>query len=124
MARPRKSTATATKPNAEGRVNMANVLTPDRIQELLAAGRTRGAYGTVLSNFLESKEPGIEVPLDSGEIAGKSSKQAKTGLDGARKRTDEKGGLVYAGAQNVRVIEQDGKVYLINTSVTSDDDEE
>jgi len=102
---------------------MATVLDAAKIQELLAVGRTRGAYGTVLSNFLESGEPGIEVPLDSGEIAGKSSKQAKTGLDNARKRTDEKGGLVYAGAQNVRVIEQDGKVYLINTSVTSEEDE-
>jgi len=123
MARQRKSTATATKPNTEGRVNMANVLDPAKIQELLAAGRTRGAYGTVLSDFLTSGEAGIEVPLDSGPIAGKSSKQAKTGLDSARKRTDEKGNLVYAGAQNVRVIEQDGHVYLINTDSAEEADE-
>lgn len=102
---------------------MANVLDPTRIQELLAAGRTRGAYGSVLKTFLDSGEAGIEVPLDSGEIAGKSSKQAKTGLDNARKRTDDNGKLVYDGSQNVRVIEQEGHVYLINTSVTSDEDE-
>lgn len=102
---------------------MANVLDPAKIQELLAAGRTRGAYGTVLSTFLESGNPGEEVDLTSGPIAGKSSKQAKTGLDNARKRTDDKGALVYAGAQNVRVIEQDGHVYLINTGVATDEDE-
>jgi hypothetical protein len=121
MARQRKSTVTTSKPN-EGRVTMANVLDPARIQELLAAGRTRGAYGSVLKSFLDSGEAGIEVPLDSGEIAGKSSKQAKTGLDNARKRTDDNGKLVYEGSQNVRVIEQEGHVFLINTSVTSDEE--
>lgn len=120
MARSRNS-KTSDKPN-EGRVTMANVLDQATIQALLAAGRTRGAYGTVLQEFLESGEAGIEVDLTSGAIAGKSSKQAKTGLDSARKRTDEKGNLVYAGGQNVRVIEQDGHVYLINTGVASDED--
>ena len=104
---------------------MSNVLTPERIQELLAAGRTRGAYGQVLKNFLDSGDPGIEVPLDTGEIAGKSSKQAKTGLDMARKRTDDNGNLVYPGANAVRVVEQDGHVFLINTGVAGEaaDDE-
>lgn len=102
---------------------MANVLDPAKIQELLAAGRTRGAYGTVLADFLTSGDAGIEVPLDNGPIAGKNSKQAKTGLDNARKRTDDAGKLVYDGAQNVRVIEQEGHVYLINTAVTVEDEE-
>lgn len=119
MARSRKSSTTSTA--NEGREKMANVLTADAIQALLAAGRTRGAYGTVLSEFLESGEAGIEVDLSTGPIAGKTSKQAKTGLDSARKRTDEKGNLVYAGAQNVRVIEQEGHVYLINTGAASDE---
>lgn len=124
MARQRRASSTATKPEHGREGKMANVLDPAKIQELLAAGRTRGAYGTVLSDFLTSGEAGIEVDLTSGPIAGKSSKQAKTGLDSARKRTDEKGNLVYAGAQNVRVIEQDGHVYLINTGEAVSDDEE
>jgi len=124
MARQRKSTATATEPeNGREGNKMAGVLDAAKIQELLQAGRTRGAYGTVLSDFLSSGEAGIEVDLTSGPIAGKSSKQAKTGLDSARKRTDEKGKLVYDGSQNVRVIEQDGHVYLINTGAASEDEE-
>ena len=122
MARSRNKPATTTE--SKGGNNMSNVLTPERIQELLADGRTRGAYGQVLKSFLDSGDAGIEVPLDTGDIAGKSSKQAKTGLDMARKRTDDNGNLVYPGANAVRVVEQDGHVFLINTGVAGEASED
>lgn len=98
---------------------MANTLTPDKIAELLAKGRVRGGYDRVLTDFFASGEAGIQVDLETGPIAGKTSKQAKTGLDLARKRTDQNGKLVHAEGVNVRVIESDGNVYLINTGLAS-----
>lgn len=98
---------------------MTNTLTPDKIAELLSKGRARGAYDAPLSDFLSSGEAGIEVPL-TGALAGKTGKQAKSGFDAARKRTDQNGKLVHEGGNNVRVIEADGNVYLINTAVTSE----
>lgn len=96
-------------------------LTPEKIAELLAKGRARGAYDPVLADFLASGEAGIEVEA-SGALAGRTSKQIKTGLDNARKRTNENGKLVHEGGNNVRVIEADGSVYLINTAVTPQED--
>lgn len=96
-------------------------LTPDKIAELLSKGRARGAYDQPLADFLTSGEAGIEVPLN-GAFTGKNGKQVKAGFDAARKRTDANGKLVHEGAQNVRVIEADGNVYLINTSVVTDDE--
>lgn len=96
-------------------------LTPDKIAELLAKGRARGAYDKPLADFIASGEAGIEVEL-TGALAGRNSKQAKSGFDAARKRTDANGKLVTEGSQNVRVIEADGSVYLINTAVTVDED--
>lgn len=92
-----------------------------KIAELLAKGRVRGGYDKVLSDFLANGEAGIEVDLTTGVIAGKTSKQAQMGLNLAKKRTDDNGKLIHEGAQNVRVIESDGNVYLINTAVTQED---
>ena len=96
-------------------------LTPEKIAELLAKGRARGAYDPVLADFIASGEAGIEVEL-TGALAGRNAKQVKTGLDNARKRTNDNGKLVHEGAQNVRVIEADDTVYLINTAVTPQED--
>ena len=101
---------------------MTNVLTAEKIAELLAAGRVRGGYDKVLADFIESGEAGIEVDLSSGHIAGKTAKQATTGLNLARKRTDDNGKLKVEGANTVRVVEQDGHVFLINTAVTTSED--
>lgn len=97
-----------------------SALSPDQIAALLAKGRTRGDYDRVLRDFVESGEAGIEVPLSEGALAGKTSKQAKTGLDNARKRTNDQGKLVVEGAQNVKVIENEGHVYLINVSASTE----
>lgn len=97
-------------------------LTPEKIAELLSKGRARGAYDPVLKDFIASGEAGIEVEF-TGTLAGRNAKQVKTGLDNARKRTDDNGKLIHDGAQNVRVIESDEHVYLINTAVTTNEEE-
>jgi len=97
-------------------------LTPDKIAELLSKGRARGAYDPVMESFLTSGEAGIQVEA-TGALAGKTGKQIKSGLEAAKKRTNDNGVLVHEGAQNVRVIEADDNVYLINTAAVTDDSE-
>lgn len=93
-----------------------SALTPDMISELLSSQRTRGDYDKALSEFLKSGETAIEVNTDSGVLAGKSADQVKTGLENAKKRTNESGQLVHTGANNVRVIKKEEAVFLIDTS--------
>lgn len=97
---------------------MATALDPATIQELLSKQKSRGDYDVELREFLAGGEAGIEVSLSDGRFAGKPSGTVKTGLDNARKRTNDAGGLVHEGAQNVKVIESDGHVYLINVAVS------
>jgi hypothetical protein len=99
------------------------------IQELLAGSRTRGAGTEVIKDFLNSEEPGIEVDLSSGPLAGKNPGQAYTTLVNAKKRTktNEDGSTVLAmpEAAKVRVIKRnagdkdnaDWHVYLVNTDL-------
>jgi hypothetical protein len=92
------------------------------ITELLSKQRTRGDYGTVIRNFLESNEAGIEVPLDSGPLAGKTADQVKIGLDNARKRVDSNTGQPdFPQGHALKVVKvgkegEDQHVYLIDTS--------
>jgi len=99
---------------------MTNVLDATTIAALLAKGRVRGGYDKVLADFIESGDAGIEVDLTSGHIAGKTAKQATTGLNLARKRVDDNGKPRIEGGASVRVVEQDGSVFLINTAVASE----
>lgn len=96
---------------------MAQTLDAATIQALLAKGRSRGDYETILREFVTSGEAGWQVPLDSGALAGKTAKQAKTSFDNARKRMGDDGKLKVEGGNNVKVIVSDDQVYLINTAV-------
>src|SRR5262245_36054863 len=108
MARRRQHNPSPATITTTTRSNMSTTLTPDQITALLAKGRTRGDYEQVLREFLDSSEAGIQVPLDSGALAGKTAKQAKTGFDNAKKRTNSDGtGLAIAGANHVKVIAAD-----------------
>ena len=100
----------------------APALNADRIAQLLGKAKTRGLYGSELSEFLSSGEAGIEVTLD-GRFAGKTAKQVQTGLNNARKHVSSVTNQpTYPGGNNVSVIvdkDEDGNehVYLINTAV-------
>lgn len=98
---------------------MAAVLDADTIAALLAGQKSRGDYDRVITEFLTSGEPGWLVDLETGPLAGKSAKQVKTGLDNARKRTDQAGKLVHEGGADIKVILNDEKAYVINTAVAA-----
>jgi len=99
------------------------------IQELLAGSRTRGAGTEVLESFLNSGEPGIEVDLTNGPLAGKEPGKAYTTLTNARKRTRtaEGGATVLANPELgvIRVIKRNSgtadapewHVFLVNTDL-------
>jgi hypothetical protein len=101
---------------------MANALTAEQIQALLSNQKSRGDYDAEIREFLAGGEAGILVPLDSGRFSGKDAKKVKTGLDNARKRTTDAGGLVHEGANNVKVIVSEDQVFLVNTAVAAGDE--
>lgn len=112
-----------------------SALSPEMITELLQKQRTRGDYETVIRNFLETGEQGIEVPLDSGPLTGKTAEQVKIGLDNARKRVGSDGKPSIEGGHALKVVKvgnadknEEQHVYLIDTSKvqgqSSDDNEE
>ncbi len=99
-----------------------STLSPDMITQLLQKQRTRGDYESLIRSFLDSGEAGIEVPLDSGPLTGKTADQAKIGLDNARKRVDSTTGQpVIVGGHALKVVKvgkegEEQHVYLIDTS--------
>lgn len=121
------SVAVATK--TTNKENRMSALSPDTIQELLSKTRSRGDYGQVLADFLKSGDAGIEVPLDTGALAGKTAAQAAVGFNNARTAVNkETGQPVHSGGHAVKVIKQvekdsdgndvePGRVYLINTAL-------
>lgn len=108
---------------------MADVLSMDEIGELLAGARTKGSGTEVIQNFLDSNEPGVEVDLSSGALAGKDPGKAYTTLNNARKRTitAADGSPVAANPEfgKVKVLKRnkgtkenpDWHVFLINTDL-------
>lgn len=104
----------------------ANVLDANMIAELLSKQKSRGDYDAQVDEFLAEGVAGIEISLTEGRFQGKKAAQVKTGLDNARKRTKDGGGLVHEGGQFLKVIAVTGgegeedHVYLINTAVTAE----
>lgn len=106
------------------------------IARLRAAQKTKGEYDAEIAEFLSSGHPGVEVSLEEGRFAGKKGENVKTGLDNARKRTNEAGTLVHSGGNYVSVMligsskpNEDGStdeqhVYLFNTALSAESDDE
>lgn len=90
---------------------MANVLSEDRINELLSMSKQRGLYEAEINSFVASGSRGVEVPLDSGTFAGKKAQSVKTGLDNARKKLDD-----VEVKNAIRVIKEEDHVFLLNTA--------
>lgn len=95
-----------------------NPLDASAIQELLSESRSRGDYATVLKEFIDSGEAGIEVDTSAGVLAGRSADKVSVGLNNAKKAMNENGTLKITGAENVRVVKRgkddDARVFLIN----------
>lgn len=90
---------------------MANVLSADKVAELLASSKQRGVYEDELKSILAHGNRGEQVDLESGTLAGKKPQSVKTGLENAKKKLDED---VRA---NVRIILSEDQVFVINTAV-------
>lgn len=118
-------TPTNINTNTNKENNRMSALSPDQITALLSKTRSRGDYDTVLEEFLNSGEAGIEVDLTSGPLAGKTADQAFVGFNNARTRVNkETAKPVHEGGHAIKVIKEKpanegepGAVYLVNTSL-------
>lgn len=78
------------------------------LEALLAGSRQRGEYDRQIKAFLNSDLQAAQVNLDEGPFKGKKAASVKTGFEGAIKRDG-----APEGAENVRVIVQADKVFLV-----------
>lgn len=135
MARKRKKTqavrTTFVEPsgnNANNRTkgNKMTGLTPDQIKGLLANSRTKGEYSEYLGDFIESGDAGVCANDEWVSLADRKDTTVKQGFENAKNAKN-----APEGAENVKVIKNEGKVFLINLvvagmgpdEVTDDDDD-
>lgn len=84
-------------------------LTSDQIQALLGQTRTKGVYIARLNEFLASGEQGVCAHDDYMELKDKAASTVKQGFENAKN-----GKNAAEGADQVKVITNEDKVYLIN----------
>lgn len=84
-------------------------LTADQIQALLGQTRTKGQYLVYLNKFIDSGEQGIDVQDEWVDLREKKESTLKQGFENAKQNKE-----AHEDAQFVRVLVNDGKVYLIN----------
>lgn len=110
MARSKtKNVGSTTDNNTERNNKMAGGLTAEQIQALLGKTRTKGQYIVYLNKFVESGEAGICVNEEFADLASKKASTLKQGFEGAKNAKD-----AVEGAEFVKVVPNDDKVYLIN----------
>lgn len=106
MARQR-SKARPTNTNTNERNVVA--LTPEQIAELLSNTRTKGQYDGFLGQFIDSGEAGVNAMEQWVELKGKKATTVKQGFDNAKAKN-----TAPEGADRVKVISQEGSVFLLN----------
>lgn len=94
-------------------------LTPEQIEALLGKTRTKGAYAKYLADFIESGEEGVEVGEQWADLKGKKDTTVKQGFENAKNHKD-----APAGADMVKVISNEGSVYLLNLALLAGSTEE
>lgn len=121
MARQRRSSRSSTKNEASsedsgntqtqqerGSKKMAG-LSPDQVAALLSKTRTKGQYIQYLNEFIDGGEMGVEVGEQWVALKDKKATTLKQGFDNAKDNKE-----AHDGAENIQVIKQDEKVYLVN----------
>ena len=97
---------------------MSNLFTPVEdeatLAEVLAGARGRGDYRTILEAFVGAGIRMAEIPLTEGLLEGKQASTVKTGFENAKN-----GKNPPAGADQVRVVKKEDKIYLVNQAVAS-----
>lgn len=94
-------------------------LTPDQIKALLGKTRQKGLYVQKLNEFLESGEAGISVKEKWVEFAEKKDTTLKQGFDNAKENKE-----AGEGSENIKVIANEGDVYLINLALAAEESPE
>src|SRR6266487_426075 len=112
MARKRRNTQPQTNNEREA-PRMAGLTAAD-IQALLSRSRTKGQYLVRLNEFIESGEMGVCANENWVEFADKKASTLKQGFEGARQNKE-----AAEGSDNVKVISNEEKVYLINLTVAA-----
>ena len=127
MARTRRSSSKtkneSTTTGDSGNANATNVaqtergskkmagLSPDQVAALLSKTRTKGQYIQYLNEFIDGGEMGVEVGEQWVALKDKKGTTLKQGFDNAKDNKE-----AHEGAENIQVIKQDEKVYLVNLS--------
>lgn len=87
-------------------------LSPDEVRAIYAKRRTKGLYDSMLVEFLNSEDNGVDVKVQWPELADKKAQTLKQGFENSK---DRKG--APEGSDNVDVIVDGENVYLINKVV-------
>jgi hypothetical protein len=97
---------------------MSNMFTPiddtEELNAILAGARGRGDYKTVLGAFIDAGIRLAQVPLDNGLFEGKKAQTVKTGFENAKTSKEPP-----QGADQVKVVKKDDKIYLVNQAVAT-----
>jgi hypothetical protein len=96
-------------PTHERTVTKMAGLTPEAVAALLSKTRTKGQYIQYLNEFVDSGEMGVEVGEQWVALKDKKGTTLKQGFDNAKDNKEAR-----EGSENVQVIKQDEKVYLVN----------
>lgn len=100
--------ATTTTNNTNGGNRMAG-LTADQISTLLGKTRQKGVYIQYLNQFVNSGEQGVCVNETWADLTDKKATTLKQGFENAKDNKE-----AAPGSENVKVIANEDKVYLIN----------
>lgn len=93
--------------NKESVFKMA--LTPEQIAQLLSTSRSKGQYNVYLGKFVESGDAGVCANEEWVDLATKKASTVAQGFENAKKNKD-----APEGAEFVKVLKNEDKVYLIN----------
>lgn len=113
--RPRKDNTAVETQTADANNGVVNkerklmALTAEQITALLANTRSKGGYLVKLGEFLTSGEAGIAAGETWPELAGKKDSTVAQGFENAKKSKD-----APEGAETVKVIKNEGMVFLVN----------
>lgn len=108
---------TTTNSNTIERVHNMTPLTPDQITALLGKARSKGGYETKFIEFVKSGEAGVCANETWAELETKKATTLKQGFENAKTKASVVEAVTAEVAEQVKVLTNEDKVYLINLSL-------
>lgn len=102
------SNPTGNSTSNKGERKMAG-LTAEQISALLGATRQKGQYLIYMNKFVDSGEGGVCANDEWVDLKDKKASTLKQGFENAKQNKE-----VHDGAENVKILVNEDKVYLIN----------